>query len=380
MKIAVVYRVCQTFRVSVFSKLNERVGNELVVFHGESVPDTKLINANNIKGFINKNHYTFKLVIKLKDRLIPVIFSPGIYNSLKNYDPDVLLIEGSSNFLNNILVYYYANKYDKPIVYWSLGRIIGKRSIIRKILSPFIHYFEKSASVCLGYSSEAKKYFESIGVKSEKIIIANNCVDTNLIKNKIKKYEGITDTRLKNKFFRLLFVGALEKGKNLEKLFEAVNFLVKKISNLQLIIVGDGSLREKYQNYANNLNLSKYTIFTGQVLGNNQQYFLESDLFVLPGLGGLAISEAMAYGLPIICSTADGSEKDLVKNGKNGFILDRNYSASELAEKILFFYQNQIKIKEFGAESSKIIDSEINIEKYIENIQKALNLAYEKNY
>ena len=43
-----------------------------------------------------------------------------------------------------------------------------------------------------------------------------------------------------------------------------------------------------------------------------------SNIFVLPGTGGLAINEAMAYGLPVICSEADGTEKDLVIKVERG--------------------------------------------------------------
>jgi len=51
-----------------------------------------------------------------------------------------------------------------------------------------------------------------------------------------------------------------------------------------------------------------------------------SSLFVMPGLGGLGLNSAMACGLPIICTQADGTELDLVKEGKNGwFFQNGNY-------------------------------------------------------
>jgi glycosyltransferase involved in cell wall biosynthesis len=48
-----------------------------------------------------------------------------------------------------------------------------------------------------------------------------------------------------------------------------------------------------------------------------------SDLFVLPGLGGLAINQAMMHGLPVVCGPADGTERDLLAGGKVGRLLDR---------------------------------------------------------
>ena len=42
----------------------------------------------------------------------------------------------------------------------------------------------------------------------------------------------------------------------------------------------------------------------------------------MPGLGGLALNHAMASGLPVIASTADGTEEDLILHGETGFKFD----------------------------------------------------------
>ena len=42
-------------------------------------------------------------------------------------------------------------------------------------------------------------------------------------------------------------------------------------------------------------------------------YFSAADLFVLPGTGGLAVQEAMSYGLPVIMGQGDGTNDQLVR-------------------------------------------------------------------
>jgi glycosyltransferase involved in cell wall biosynthesis len=54
---------------------------------------------------------------------------------------------------------------------------------------------------------------------------------------------------------------------------------------------------------------------------------------VLPALGGLAINEAMAYGLPVICSEGDGTERDLLIPEQTG-LLFRKGDAQDLADKL----------------------------------------------
>ena len=47
-------------------------------------------------------------------------------------------------------------------------------------------------------------------------------------------------------------------------------------------------------------------------------YFSAADLFVLPGTGGLAVQEAMSYGLPVIMGQGDGTNDQLVRT-ENGW-------------------------------------------------------------
>ena len=64
--------------------------------------------------------------------------------------------------------------------------------------------------------------------------------------------------------------------------------------------------------------------FEGAIFGEAlRTYFCAADIFMLTGDGGLAVNEAMAYGMPIISPIADGTIPDLVLDGINGFLLVR---------------------------------------------------------
>ena len=51
-------------------------------------------------------------------------------------------------------------------------------------------------------------------------------------------------------------------------------------------------------------------------------YYAVSSFSVLPGLGGLSINQSMAFGVPAICKSADGAEKDLIIPGRTGYIYE----------------------------------------------------------
>ena len=58
--------------------------------------------------------------------------------------------------------------------------------------------------------------------------------------------------------------------------------------------------------------------------------FAESGCFVMPSLyepWGVALAEACAAGLPVICSPAVGASLDMVRDGYNGFVIDPKHQA-----------------------------------------------------
>ena len=59
--------------------------------------------------------------------------------------------------------------------------------------------------------------------------------------------------------------------------------------------------------------------FWERITTNIDLYFAASDIFILPGIGGLAINNALIWGKPTIVSSADGTEKDLIYQNKTGY-------------------------------------------------------------
>jgi glycosyltransferase involved in cell wall biosynthesis len=56
-------------------------------------------------------------------------------------------------------------------------------------------------------------------------------------------------------------------------------------------------------------------------------YYQLATFSILPGLGGLAINQSMAFGVPVICHSADGVEKDLVIEDETGYLYRDLYDA-----------------------------------------------------
>lgn len=96
---------------------------------------------------------------------------------------------------------------------------------------------------------------------------------------------------------------------------------VKKTVKCRLLLLGTGGELEDVRKMAYSLKLEKDVFFLGKS-GCIDFYVASADLFILPSEQesfGLAALEAMAYGVPIICTTAGGLP-ELVEQGRTGFL------------------------------------------------------------
>ena len=83
---------------------------------------------------------------------------------------------------------------------------------------------------------------------------------------------------------------------------------------------------------------------------------------VLPGLGGLAICEAMLNSLPVISGYADGTELDLV-SFSNGFILSE-MNENSLLSRVNYLYKNPTERKYMGQSSYRKITVTYSFDNY----------------
>ena len=152
----------------------------------------------------------------------------------------------------------------------------------------------------------------------------------------------------------VLFVGRLQARKKIDLLLHACAALPSTLQP-NLVVVGDGPEYSTLVNLANLVYPSAE--FPGALHGDAlARYFLEADLFVLPGTGGLAVQEAMSFGLPIIMGAGDGTNDDLVRPS-NGWQFT---SPGQLIEILHAALSDVRGLREKGAASYGIVAHEIN--------------------
>lgn len=381
MRIALSYRVMFRWRLPIFQRLAARPGIEFRAYYGSDHRGTKTVSAESIEGIDHRRLLTLRINVKLMGDRMQFSFCPTLLIHLILFGPDVILTEGGSNLLNNFIVFFYSIVTDTPVVWWTLGPSLRKGPMTRlqRIFRSLVTAMEGRSASLLGYSSLAIRYFDKQAYPKEKQFRSVNCVDTDLVDRQIeaareevgplRRKLGLEGKRV------LLYVGDISRTKRLEDLVDLYARLRPNHPDLRLIIVGGGAYLPTLKEYVRKVG-AEDVVFPGKVIQGVSAYFLLGDIFVLPGLGGLAISQAMAHSLPVIVTVADGCELDLVEDGKNGYILppgdqDRMYAA---VDEILSDPRVLRRMREY---SRWIIDHKYNIHTYMDGLVAALEHAYE---
>jgi glycosyltransferase involved in cell wall biosynthesis len=123
----------------------------------------------------------------------------------------------------------------------------------------------------------------------------------------------------------VLFVGALDRA----HYFKGVPLLltaVARLSDIRLLIVGEGDLRRSYEQAAAAAGLNGRVRFVGAVSDRELPlHYALSDVVVLPSTTrgeafGLVLLEAMASGIPVVASHLPGV-RAVVDHGRNGLLV-----------------------------------------------------------
>lgn len=207
------------------------------------------------------------------------------------------------------------------------------------------------------------------GVKN-KIVVLSNGID-------LSKFNLINDADYLRKRLNLtkdpviLFVGRLEKEKQIDVLFKAAALIKEKV-DFQIIIVGKGTEEKFLKDLANDLGIKSRITIVGYLPKEDLPYIYKTaDVFVIPSIAelqSLVTMEAMASGLPVIGANAVALPH-LIKDGKNGFLFEPT-DDKELSDKLQMLLESSELREKMGKESLEIIrNHDINkIVKQAENI------------
>ncbi len=213
-------------------------------------------------------------------------------------------------------------------------------------------YSHNTTAICI--SKDAKQFADNVlpGSISKKLL--HNAIDLvrfQPLKKQIKTNE-------------ITIIGSLVNKKGQQLAIDCVAELKNRGVELHLNILGDGVNRKALQNQIDQLSLQNSVTLQGNV-EYPEQFLQSSRIYLHTAIYepfGLVLIEAMACGLPVVCTDGKGN-RDLIHEGENGFMVWER-DPKLLADKIELLFKNEDLRMEMG-EKARIYAQEFGMEKYV---------------
>lgn len=351
-------RILPKYRVPFFERLAERCTGGFVLIAGQ--PEES--EAISVSGSLSSGR-----LIRLENRvLLSGVFKSyvqrGLLDALDSISADVFVTEANPRFRDMGSAVRAMRQRGVPVFGWGLGTanffnhgFSRLRHIRRKRM---VNRFD--GMLC--YSSVAARQYHELGVPEDRVRVCHNST--------VERPCGELGTKRSAVGAPILLtIGRLLRNKNFDLLIRAAGVLQRDGLSIQLQIVGDGPDRKRLEDIADQSNAT--VSFLGEQRGDQlRRIGCEASLFVLPGLGGLAIQEAMSFGLPVIATEADGTEQDLVRS--NGWVVEKD-NLEALATTIREAVSDPIDLRRRGEESLRIVREEINLTRMVDRFVSAVS-------
>jgi glycosyltransferase involved in cell wall biosynthesis len=157
-----------------------------------------------------------------------------------------------------------------------------------------------------------------------------------------------------------VYVGRLWAGKGLDYLFAAYRSVREHAPATSLLLVGDGVDEDRYRALARDLPGVRFSGFVQP--RDLPQYYALGDVVVFPTLGdphGLVIPEALAAGVPVICTEAAGDIRRRLPDGRAGYVVPPA-DAVTLADRMLRLAADPALRMRLAAEAPGLVTAQVH--------------------
>ena len=375
------------YRIPVLSEIDKILNKKFyVIFSQEYIHDRvakkiKALMGNRATGIIGERGLGLQEYSDYANKKLQFSYHSDILIKINNLRPDVILTNGFGQWTFFALLYKIFHRVKIVICYERTFHTERNaqwyRLIFRKLIARYIDAFSCNGSL-------SKRYTKSLGARENRITTGQMAADIHKISKNVKNINKASKTMRKSwnsKYIVFITVGRLIRPKGFQELLQAWHILEKRCPNKgTLILVGDGPERKELNRVVKKLDL-KNVRFAGYVNYDDiTEYYAAADVLVMPTLEdnwSLVVPEAMACGLPVLCSCYNGCYPELIEPGGNGWVFDPldEMDTYNVLHRCLI---NRDRLAKMGGRSREIV-SKYTPENAAKAILEACRLAFETN-
>jgi len=297
--------------------------------------------------------YSFVYYLPHKTFLMHGIFD---VNYLNNFTPNVI-IYFSDNQLWAKNVIYWCNKNNVKCVHYMGGVLSDNPHWLNQLYTKLILWRNKKAynySINVAKTEDAHKKMLNNNVPFCKTIpvgLDNSILNSSFnLDSKIRHELGFADDEVV-----LLFVGRLIDYKKPLFACDILNTMLSRGIKAKLVIIGDGRLKNELINYIQSSFLIQNVLFLERIAYNQMyKYMVSCNCFINLSdreIFGMAILEAMYYGLPVVAHVAPGPNT-IIQHEETGYLCE-SYNIDEWYDLIYTAVNN----REIGANSRRHVEA-----------------------
>jgi glycosyltransferase involved in cell wall biosynthesis len=337
MKIVWITRSFLDYRIPVFEEMARLNGVEFsLCYCKEAVPnrvDSKILSvlSRNHQGFSGEWRFPYPSMADVPEKYgfkrIPRLFvQPKLIKKVLRFQPDVVVTDGFAKWTYAALYLRIIKRIPHVMCYERTAHTERNAQWYRVAYRKFVMRWIDAICCC---GSLCGDYVKSLDYPEEKLAFGHMVADTAGFDENIEKVTDNEVEALKKELGTngtvFLFTGQLIPRKGISELLGAwKGFVSKSTEQSTLVLVGDGPQRQELESYATENGLDNVK-FVGKIdYDSIAPYYKLADVFVIPTLEdnwSLVVPEAMASGLPVMCSKYNGCHPELVTPA-NGWVFD----------------------------------------------------------
>lgn len=318
-RVLIIQRRLPHYRVALFERLRARLSEEqieLSVAYGSPAPWEK----------VRADQGKLTWGTALQSRYFSPIPSRSVWLGVpwsKVAQQELIIFPHEGAILDNHVLLALRGRLHAKLALWGHGRNFQHRSFIRDLLKRWMlrgvdHYF--------AYTELSARVLAEQGMPPERVTVVQNAIDTTrLIAWRATVIPAEREQQLHNLELKGecsgLFLGSLTLEKYIPFLLDAAVLLRKRFPEFELLVVGDGPLRNLVLEFVAK---HPWAHWVGSAL-DREKVVLGSlcQIMLNPGMVGLNILDAFAMGLPMVTTDCGIHSPEIayLEHGRNGLLM-----------------------------------------------------------
>jgi glycosyltransferase involved in cell wall biosynthesis len=358
------------YRLPVFAQLAQRLDLYVLFAQGDT-PERYWQLSLEPSTF----QYAILTHVTLQLGQVRLVVNPGLWRWLRQQKFDVAIWgDNRQTLLSGWCLYLAARLYHRPFIIWSgatPGDTISARShpLWQRGYARCWRWLMRRATAIVAYGSATRQHLIQQGITADKVFMGTQVMPLTLLPQPTadRTVLGVAGKQV------VLSVNYFLPRKGLSVLIAAFQQVAQ--ADDVLVLVGDGPERESLQRLAAGDGRIRFPGY--QDGAAKTAWYAAADIFVLPTLHdpwGLVVNEAMAFGLPIITTSAAGCTPDLVQD--NGRVVPAE-DVQALAAALADLLADPVLRQQMG-ERSRTLIADYTVERVCTTFLHAIRYALEQ--